>query len=185
VALSWPTLQNAIVAWVNTTTGLQTMWENQRDPQLPRPFATVRISSPPKRLGCLDAVVISTDLTQVGAEIQQTVRGQREMTVTVHCISPNTTGAGTAMEYASAAMVGLSLPSQIANLYAAGLSIVDFSGQVDATDTEGASFVSHSFFDVRFAMVDDAAENTGYISEVDITPTYNGVVQPIVPITGL
>lgn len=185
MAIQWTSVQNAFQLWVSTTTTLPTIWENQRTPQPARPYASLRISSPPRKVGGLDAIIITTDPTQVGQEIQQTVRGQREIGVSVHVVSPVTTGAGTAMEFLTSAMTGLSLPSQVQQLFAAGISLVDFNPAIDLTQVDGATYVSHAVFDARFYIVDTAEESTGYISEVDITPTVDGTTYPVTKITGL
>jgi hypothetical protein len=182
MAVAWTDVQNALVAWVENTTSLaegSVVWGFQKEPQPVRPYISLRII-PPRRLG-QDALIITTDLTQTGQEIQQTVRGQRELTVVVDSFSNAVIGAGTALEYLQDALTGVYLPSQSSLLFEAGLSYITYEQPVDLTALEaGTSYVSRAQSRVKFALTDIVEESTGYISTIQVTPTIDGTVLPTV-----
>lgn len=182
MAVDWTGVQDAITTWVENTSGLEegsVIWSFQKEPQPVRPYISMKLL-PPRRLG-QDALVITTDLTQAGNEIQQTVKGQREVTVVLDSFANAVTGAGTAMEFLWDTLTGVALPSQYSLLYASGISFVDYEPPVDLTGLEaGTTYVSRAQCAIRLAITDIIEESTGYIQTVQVTPTIDAISYPTV-----
>ena len=112
----------------------------------------------------------------LGAEVLPTVVGQREFVVSFEVYSSSVTSSGTALEYLVAAQTAFAFPSAQA-LFAGTATAFCFVGSSqpqDLTSLVSTQFQSRAAMDVRFRLVDSAADvPAGYIATVVVTPTYS------------
>lgn len=172
VTPDWDGVEIAVRDWVVATTGLTSVIRSSQDgPRPTAPFAEIRVDGL-KAVGAVDQLVDSYDAGgDAGEEITRTVSGQRDVPVTVRCYTQSAVGSDSALALLSRAQVGLALPSARDALAAAGLAPFD-AGAVKAipgvldTRWEGRAELT-----VRFYLVVEASETTGYIATADVTDT--------------
>jgi hypothetical protein len=166
MALDWHTIQDALLAWLSTGTGLRVFWADQNAPQIARPYATIKLIGGPVKVASLDEQQDVTNLANsAGQEIEQTIRGQREITASCQVFTDDTVSAA-AYTLLGAAVTALSLPSVRDSLSSVGLALIEPGAIQDISALFEAKWQSRAQVDVRFRFVDVAVEKTGYIATV-------------------
>lgn len=173
--LDWRQVQNTLRDAFRAASGLSSViWARQNAPQPARPYATLQVIAGPLRLGALDE---ENDVYQAGnaagEEIEQTFKGQREFTLSCQVFADTTADAGTAYDYLSRAMSGLSLPSAQSLFVNVGLAVVSANGIQDLSALLETKWQSRAQMDVRFRIADSVVEKTGYIATVEPDPTWH------------
>jgi hypothetical protein len=130
----------------------------------------------------LDEVNLTEDDSKVGAEMIQTVRGHREVTLTIEVFSNSVTAGKTATDYIERALTALRLPSRLYTMRLAGLSFVGWENVLDLSAIVATAYQSRAQCDVKFYLLDTVSESTGYIATVQVTPTINNVTLPEVDV---
>lgn len=201
--IAWTTIQDALSTWVKDASGLSedyfgfhspdtvgldtplgfgsspVVWAFQSAPQPKLPYAMLKLS-PARKVGGLDEVNLTEDDSKVGAEMIETVRGHREVTLTLEVFSNAVTNGKTAMDYIERALIALRLPTRLYALRSAGLSFVGWENVLDLTQIVSAGYQSRAQCDIKFYLLDTVSESTGYIETAEVTPTINDVEYPVV-----
>jgi len=263
--IAWDTVENAIKAWMATSTGLTSIWRDQSGSQPDRPYASLLVIAGPTRIHGLDELRYTTDETRVfdvkvtplaqantkytakindvdhdftsdatptvaeitagltaainagaepvtatdngtdldivgdgdvlfaleltddydgdqlsfenndlGHEVEIEASGLREMTVScqTYVAKPDSRDpTKNAKHLMSLAQSALGLPSVLAALRTAGVSVVD-TGPVQNVDAllEDA-YEARCNMDVRFGLASNVAEYLGYIKTVEVSST--------------
>jgi hypothetical protein len=170
VPLSWTDIENALVTWLEAEIGPgQVIWANQGGAQPKMPYGTLKIGGP-RPSSPTPEVLNSTNLTNpAGQEIEQTVIGHGEITVSCQIFAFPTTGHLTARQALERAKLRLYLPTTRAALRVAGLALVQAGDTQDLTALLETSWQSRAAMDVRFNVVDSMTEKTGYIDTANVT----------------
>lgn len=181
--VSWKQIEDAIRAWVRTSSGFadqSVIWRNENGNARTENYIDITL------LGMipigLDALTDNTDLARPsGQEIELRVEGDREFGISIECFTTRTTestGETTARSVLSRVQIALGLPSIREALAAADLSPFDI-GTIQWLPAVGAkpndtSFAGRAILEVRFYVRDDMAERVGYIKTVEITDLATG-----------
>jgi|SRR5579859_2887251 len=172
--MDWPTIEDAIQAWVKAGTGLddaKVIWSRQEGEQPSQPFVSMYRAN--LDTDGIDFVSSFTDLTRpAGQEVEQRVQGNRQFMLSVNAYTAQEAiGNGSAFALMSKLKTSAALPSQIANLGDAGLSIFDFSQIRDLSAIDNALWESRAQLDIHFYVAESVSEYSGYIDEVHTTGT--------------
>lgn len=169
-------VEDAFRAWVKTATGLADNNIFFADQKVERPtstYVTIRVGSVVP-LGAVDPVTITeVEDPDPGEEIQISVDGIREVTVSIQVFGPavSTTATATAMYIANKIQTSLRLPSVQDALDAAGISVFDIGSVNNLTQLLGTAFDGRAQFDVRCYIVFSATQLETYIETAEVTDT--------------
>lgn len=177
MAFNWTAAENAIRSWFVAGSGLpdgSVVWADQAMPQPGTPYATLKITSA-VRVGALDETTDATNLDGNGqpVSVTTTVQGVREIHVSCQVFAAPVTGSGTAREYLLSAQTALELPNVRYSFLTAGLSGPDAGAISDISALLETQFQARAAMDVRFYVVDTAAETNGFIETVNTNATVN------------
>lgn len=172
--IGWADIEKALVDWLGTATGCPVLLSDQRAPQPSRPYVTLRLDGP--EVVGTDELRASTDLDQdPGEEVRLELRGQRTFTASINVYSQQRPSNAhpydhtkSARHLAESIQASLALPSALASLYAAGLSVVAAGPVQNLTFLQDADHVERMQMDVRLATASSVSERTGYIATVDV-----------------
>lgn len=171
--------QNAIQAWFADVTGLETIWRNQSAPQPEYPFAGLAILSGPEPSAPQWEQRFDTDpLRPAGEEVRISVGVPCRFTIScqVYVDIPDARNPElNATAYMIRAQSSLSLPSVLASLHTAGIS-VERPGTVQNLDEViEDSFVSRAAMDVVLGATLTLEEFTGFVSKVKVKSDNLGI----------
>lgn len=179
--IDWGTVDKALRDWVNDLLVLsgRVFWENQQIPQLAYPYATLKRKSL-VRVGGVPEIRTSTDLGQpLEEEIEILATSPEVFTLSVTTYVDLAAGSNDsntdAFKFASKVRASLGLPTVLAALRVAGLSIVEDLPVQDTTVVVNAEWESRATFDVRMMTASQMSEQTGYIDKAAIESTPLGV----------
>lgn len=173
--IDWPTVRKAIHDWFSGSTGLTSIWEDQEAPRPEFPYGSMKVISGPTKLFGADEHRYTYDGNQqAGDEIGIEVAGLRQMTVTVQAFLPRLGAAGDAgaEDYLSRAQVALGMPSYLASLQAAGLSVIEEMAPRNLSGIDSGTWIAKAAMDIRFGLAASVTERTGYVETVGLEPTY-------------
>lgn len=178
--IGWASVEKALVAWLNTATGCTVRLADQRAPQLAYPYATIRLDGPAP-VGTDDLRATSDLDKPAGEEVGLELRGQRTFTASINIYSQQKPLSATPYDHtksarhlAELAQASLALPTPLAGLYAAGLSVVAIGPIQNLTFLQDTDHVERMQMDVRLATASSASERTGYIATVDVAHDQGG-----------
>lgn len=175
--IDWPTVRKAIHDWFSGSTGLTSIWEDQEAPRPAFPYGSMKVISGPTKLFGADEHRYTYDGNQqAGEEIGIEVAGLRQMTVTVQAFLPRLGAAGDAgaEDDLSRAQVALGMPSYLASLQAAGLSVIEEMAPRNLSGIDSGTWIAKAAMDIRFGLAASVTERTGYVETVGLEPTYRG-----------
>jgi hypothetical protein len=181
VAIDLEAFDNTIQGWFKNATGLQTIWRRQSAPMPPYPFAALMRTVGPTPKAPQWELRTSTNLSRPqGQEIQMDVGVPCSIVVSCQvyvCMTDARNPNVNAAVYAARAQSTLSLPSVLAVLRAAGISIVR-PGEVQNIDEliEDA-YVSRANLDVTFGATLSLTEFATYIERVHAESETFGIDQ--------
>lgn len=167
--INWQTVEQAIRTAVKAGTGLAdaaVYFSPQDGARGDAPFVTIRLGGA-QSLGSVDEVQETTDLTQVGSEIETKVVGQREFSVSIQCFTPKAVKDDSAKARLSRLQTYLSLPSVVDTLANAGLSVYDLSEVREISTVLDTKFEGRAILELRCYVAETATERIGYIDEVE------------------
>jgi hypothetical protein len=165
-------------AWVETRTGLQTLWGEQPDAYTPGDYVVLTMGDI-QRIG-QDGVRYEHDPERpAGEDMVPTVIGQREFTLRVEVRAWSQELSQTAEAALWPLEAALSLPSfeQLCNDLNLGLIETGIMRQADAVVDERVQ--SRAAMDIRFATsihLTDADEGQSYIATAEVETTLQGAV---------
>jgi len=171
--------QDAIQAWFADVTGLESIWRNQSAPQPEYPFAGLAILSGPEPSAPQWEQRFDTDLSRPeGEEVRISVCVPCRFTIScqTYVNMPDARNPElNAAAYMIRAQSSLSLPSVLASLHAAGIS-VERPGTVQNLDEViEDSFVSRAAMDVVLGATLNLEELTGYVNKVKVKSESLGI----------
>ncbi len=172
--LSFPAIESALVACVETASGLtgKVVLAPQTAPQPAMPYATVRISGPRPAGGPWPRIIQSFDAAQpAGQEVGLQAVVDEELTVSLQVFTPLPYGAASARALMAQIRVALALSTSLDPLRAAGLALVDVGDIQDLSALLDTAFQGRAAMDLRFLVADDVMERTGYVGSVGISGT--------------
>lgn len=174
--MDWTAIENALHAWVVSSTGYasnRVLWRDQDANAKVADHITLHLSGPIV-LGT-DEVKSTTDLLQPpGQEVTLSVRGDREWSLQVECFTGQVTTSSDAKSILSALQTVGQLPSKLAILDAQGITLFDLGTVQYAPAIREVAFQGRAILVMRFYSRDVATERTGYIAQVEITNTEAG-----------
>lgn len=173
--IAWSSIEDAVRAWVLSASGLAAEAVYFADQAVPASELGARIVV---RLG--DVLQVGTDALEhtysdarpVGAEIEYTARGPRELVVSLQAFAPATVGSGTtARSLLAACQAALGLPSVRDALNLAGLGVLQEGAIQRIPGTSSNAPEDRAVLDTRFCLGQTTTERTGYIATVELVPT--------------
>lgn len=171
--MDWTAIENALHAWVVSSTGYasnRVLWRDQDANAKVADHITLHLSGPIV-LGT-DEVKSTTDLLQPpGQEVTLSVRGDREWSLQVECFTGQVTTSSDAKSILSALQTVGQLPSKLAILDAQGITLFDLGNIQYTPDIQEVGYQGRALVLMRLYSRDEASERTGYIAEVEITDT--------------
>jgi hypothetical protein len=180
--IAWRTVEDAIAAWVATALAIETMWQNQAEPQPAYPFATLNITGP-SQIGTGDEWITNQKLDGSGTpidEYEHEARGQREIIVSIQIdVGPPGSSEPRAhgRHLADKLLSSLQLQAFSGPLGAAGLSEIGPVGPIQDTSlTVGNLFTDRKLLEMRFGLASSVAEDIEIVERVEVTGTVSGLV---------
>jgi hypothetical protein len=177
--ISMSDFEDAIHTWFVNATGLETIWVNQSAPRPDYPYASLNITAGPIPVSPIWELRDSTNLSRpAGTEVE--FIGCVPCTFSISCQTyVNLENANNpnynSRDYIIRAHGALSLPSPLALLQAAQISVVDRGTVTNLDEVINAAYVSRANLDVTFGASLNAIEYAGYISQVQIKSTAFGI----------
>jgi len=169
--IAWPTVEAALVAWVETGSGLAgaVLMAQQTAPQPPMPYATVRLSGPRTGGAPWPRVYQSYDPAQpTGQEIAFQAVFDCEVTCSVQVYTASPFGAGSARALMSQVRTSLGLDTVLFALRAAGLAVQAPGDIQDLSALLDTTWQGRAALDVIFGIAEDATERSGYVATVGV-----------------
>lgn len=174
-------IENAIRQWVLTASGFpdqRVIWRNENGNALAENYIDIALGGE-LTLG-VDAETHDFDaMRPAGEEIEITIEGDREFSVSVECFTKAATeqlAEATARTVLSQVQTKLGLPSNRAALYAVGVACFDLGSVQWVPAVIETGFQGRAVIEPRFYARDDASERTGYIKRVEVLDTVTGNV---------
>jgi hypothetical protein len=172
--IAWTAIEDAILVWVAAASGLTTIWEGEADASRPAaPY--IALSASARQVG-QDWVVTADGAGGAGAELDETVRGVRELTLDLRCFGGAKRGPTKPGSVLEDVLQKSRLNAARALLKAGGWAPARFDPVLDTGAVlGGASFENRA--DARcFGMVSSEVTGTAtYIQIVKITNQLTGV----------
>lgn len=169
MALSWTTLENAIVAAVRAASGLASgavFWAEQNGDIPAGTYVSMR-------MGGIEADPTMTPeetRTTVGAVTSSTIRTPKRFTVSMQVFTSAARGDSSARAIASKIQSSLALPSIRGDLIAAGLGLLDAGAVQYVPGIKGTKFEGRAVLEPRFYALDEVtdAESGTWIETVNV-----------------
>jgi len=178
--MDWSTAQNAIVAWIKAGTGLsRVVWSNQSVPKPAHDFVQVRLAAVRKLGG--DELTRDQDLSRgptasdedfplvldvPGTEIEFTVQGERELTLSIQVHTAR--AVITPVALLSRLQTSLSLESVRTGLLAAGLAPTDPGVVRDLSALVDTGWEGRASLECRFQFTETLSEFTTFIESAPV-----------------
>lgn len=180
MAISWGAFQTAVRTWVQGSAGLganKIIWANQNGNRIERPFVTLRFGDLVP-IGATDEKR-RTWVGTPGAELLETVVGQRILTLTVQAFTQQTVGSDTARAILSKVQTALRLTTVRDALNNAGLAPFDIGTVQEISTVLDGDFEGRALMAVRFHVAETVSETLTYIEKVEPITGYTGVTPDI------
>ena len=175
MTIAWATVEDEIQDWAERATGLTAIWSRQAGP---RPSTTyIELSAVVRTIGQDWVDTSAAAVPSPGAECDSTVRGVRELTLTVQCFGGSHRGVTSSQAYLLEMITKARLPSQQLLFDAAGWTPATFDTLQDISGVIGGSvFEPRSRFVCRGFASSELVETSTYIEIVEVTNLINGNV---------
>jgi hypothetical protein len=168
--MNWPTVEAALIAWVQGAAGLAdgfVVWSHQNAPAPGFSFGSLHLSEI-RPAGGPDPLYYLTDLDRdEGEEVEERVSALRIVTLTVQMHSSGVTGATTARALLSRVQTALSLDLYRSALETAGLTPFDIGVVRSLPVIVGANWTGRAVIEVRFYAREELSAYHPYIDEVE------------------
>ena len=173
--------QNAIHAWFEDVTDLQTIWMGQSATQPCYPYGALQITSGPIPASPQWEERFETVAGQpAGQEIKMTVCNQCTFEISCQAyvgLPESRDPALNAQWYLNKAQSSLSLPSVRADFIVHNIAYTRTSPVQNINEVIADAFVSRANIDVTFGAVLSLDEYTGYVEKTEITSVSLGIDQ--------
>ncbi len=177
--VDWRAIEDAIREWFETSSGLQTIWEDQRAPQPSYPYASLN------RLPGSSAMPVKSEQIQ---KADGSIALRRQLDFTVSCqIHVGPPGATTpechARSLIDTAVAHLDTPGQSEKFEDVGLGLRGPLGEPEDLDLEiGGEWISRSRVDIRFGVAsvlqNVPATQPGWFDKVELSSRISGLKTP-------
>lgn len=169
----WDAIDNALIAWVERTSGFpsgRVIWDQQPGTRPPRPFATLRKGGD-NTIGHDVELTVSevADPAPAGAEILLDSSEQNEFTLALTFFTVDTVGANSAYRVAKRVRASVSTEQTLNDLDAAHLALVDRAPVNNLTEMLDTEHEGQAAFDVRLRVADGTSETATYIETASMT----------------
>lgn len=174
MTLAWSTVEDEIQDWAELSTGLTAIWSRQTGP---RPSTTyIEIAATVRTIGQSWVNTSDAAVPTPGAECDSTVRGVRELTLTVQCFGgASHRGATSSQGYLLEMITKAGLPSQELLFDAAGWTPSTFEDVQNISGVIGGStFEPRSRFVCRGFASSELVETSTFIEIVEIESAIDG-----------
>jgi len=173
MTIAWSAVEEAIVAWAVGATGLEVVWSKQDMTR--RPTTYVELAATVRTVGRDWVDTSAAAVPSPGAECDSTVRGVRELELTVQCFGGSHRGATSSQGYLLEMITKARLPSQQLLFDAAGWAPAAFEPLQDISGVIGGStFEPRARFVCRGFAASELVETSTYIEIVEIEDLTNG-----------
>lgn len=168
------TFEDTVYTWFRGQTGLTNVrWADQDHPQFVYPFGLITPLTGMSRVANgFDETLPATNLANAsGEEVELTYRGWREMTVSFQVwVGPpyNNDPLKNARDYLARAQGSLNFESVQSMFQAANIAVINDFGIVKLDRNIEDAFISIASMDVRFMLVSQVVEKTGYIKTLEV-----------------
>jgi hypothetical protein len=173
--IDWLKVENGLSDWVETATGISTIWSDAGAPQPPYPYAVLNVIGGPDPAGAPGSARRSVDSD--GNLLLTTVH-QNEITVSVQInVGRDANGNAPGPEKHARnllhrAQVGLSMERFCQALSASGLGTLDV-GAINEFDLNiNQEWVRRSQMDVTFMVKSEVTEPFDYVETVELSGTF-------------
>lgn len=166
--IDFTAIENALVTWLRSSTGLPVVWSNQDRPQTARPYALLKMTAGPIVIGRdeqrrrMEGPVLFTDII-----------GQRALTFSVQVFSSSDKPTEHAQSYLAIAMAALERDETIDLFNVAKMSVSQIGPVSDLDSVAGAGFESRAAFDLNVytvsALIPAVDQPTNWIETADVS----------------
>jgi len=167
--------ENTVHQWFSQASGLQTEWENQSAPQLPRPYGSLSITAGPRAVShSWEHQEIDSGINERGKEILVVDVVQASITVSckVHVGRPDSRNPTyNALNYINRAEGGLHTETYHSLFRTGNIAFQNIVLKDNIPNITGAAYKSAAVLDVMFGCILKVEELTGYIATVEVTGT--------------
>lgn len=180
--MAYEDVENALRAWVKTTSGLDdahVFWADQHVEYPSGPFITLRITGTTQVGELSDVQTIYHSDGAPGQEIEKRVVDTEELTLSIQVWGApvvSSSGKPSAVALAAQVRTGLSLPSVRQALDDAGMSVHDTGSVQNLGTLLDTEFEGRAQFDAKAYYALTASEFTGYISSIDLVTDFGGTM---------
>lgn len=173
MAIAWTTVENALVAWVRSGSGLDAehvFWAQQKRPIPSGRYTTLRVTSI-RQVGQDWLDVEDADAPSPGAEIVHRARGSREVLLSLQCFAGAGTGGDAPAMVLDAVQSAARLPSNRDALNAAGVGVLGF-GPVQSIDgvVGSSSFEPRATLQARLHLASEVSEFGTWVEVARLDP---------------
>jgi hypothetical protein len=166
--INFTAVENALVAWVRNSTGLNVMWAKQDRPQVAKPFAVLKWIAGPTVVGLKD----EQRRRMSGADLFTDIVGHRAMACNVQFFCASDAPGSNAKHYASIALASLNIDAVRDSFAAAKLSVSNVGSVADLDSIADGRFESRASFDLNLftvsALIPTPDTPTNTIGTVDL-----------------
>lgn len=169
--INFPAIENALVSWLRTSTGISVLWSNQNRPQVAKPFIVVKHVAGPTVIGrdtqrrrMVTVVGISTLYTDIV--------GARSLTYNVQAFTNSDKPGENAQHYLSIAQAALAHDVTIDLFVTAKMGLTRADSIADLDSISGAGYESRASLDLVIstisALVPSVDAPTNWIDTVEL-----------------
>lgn len=173
--LDWSAIEQALVDWLHTETGLPVIWLDQTGPRLTTDFIGLSLAQGGS-IG-LPAERRQGDNPnpsgQGGDEVEIDIVQRLRLSLTIQAFTASVTGSACARAQLIKAQTAIEKPSRRAALRAAGLVLEDRGTVQNTSGLLQTRFEGRALLQMSFSATDLASEFTGYIATVNVTPNFS------------
>ncbi len=146
--INFATIENTLVDWVRTSTGLTTLWNGQNRTQKAKPFAELKRTAGPIKIGADEL-----RRRMVDDELFTDVVGLRGLTYNLQVFSGSDAPGENAEHYLSIAQSALDHPAILEKFLAAKINLTGSTSITDLDAIVGTGFDSRASMDVTLEVV--------------------------------
>lgn len=172
MATDWSAIEKALWDWVKAGSALadgSIIWAHQDGPIPATPYILLAFGEM-LPLGAFDEVVTSdADDPEPGADLNLTVRGQREFAVKLEAFTGDVVGTSSPRALLSVVQAALALPSIGDIFQTAGISMFERGTITYVPAIRRAAFEARAHLEVRFYCTEEISELSTWIETVTAT----------------
>jgi hypothetical protein len=183
--LNWQTIEDTIYDWFTEQSGVSVVWGNQDSPEEPYPFGVLSVISGPLMVAPQDEVKWTTDLSKpLGQEVALNIEGLRELVVSCQIFAEPPTSLDPSAHprfIMSRVQASLSAPSVLEAFRNANMSIIRAGDIIILDAPDDDTWIARANMDVRFYLMSQSVEESGFMNEIEITSTPFGIDKKTLP----